>query len=140
MSSGLRDLRIWQDSVALAGDVIRILRQSFRRETAAVTDAVMMTALAIGSHIADGYARHSPTEQRESYMLAKRALFRFETELAIARHADLIPAGSLTELVARCGMVSKMLTGYLAYLDRQMAERDEGHRAPATPGSAHAPS
>lgn len=136
MSSGVRELRVWQESVALAGDVIRAIRQGVRRETKGVSDAVMATALAVGSHIADGYARPTVPEQLESYRAAKRTLLRLETELAVARHAELLPAGSFTELTTRSSQVAKLLTGYLVYLERQLAE-DEGR---ATPDSARVPS
>ena len=122
MSSGVRELRVWQESVALAGDVVRAIRQGMRRETKSVSEAAMSTALAVATHVADGYARPTPPEQRDSYLSAKRALLRLETELAVARHADLLPAGSFTELTARSGQVAKLLGGYLAYLDRQLAE------------------
>lgn len=125
MSSGLRDLRIWQDAVALGGDVVRVMRPHVRRETRAVSDAVMTTALAVATHVADGYARYTPAEQRESYMLAKRAVLRLESELAIARHADLIPAPPFTEFAARCAGLARMLGGFLVYLDRQVAEGAE---------------
>lgn len=145
MSSGVRELRVWQESVALAGDVIRAVRPGVRRETRVVSDALMETALAVGSHIADGYARPTNLEQRESWLAAKRALLRLESQLAVARHADLIPAGSYTELAARSGQASRLLTGYVAYLDRQIAEELErpGSQsrsvpAPVTPGSVGA--
>ena len=125
MSSGVRELRVWQESVSLAGDVIRGIRHNMRRETKSVSDAIMATAIAVGSHIADGYARHTPPEQRDSYLAAKRALLRLETELAIARHADLIPAGSFTELSARANQVARLLGGYLVYLDREISEKAE---------------
>jgi four helix bundle protein len=124
MSSGLRDLRIWHDSVALGGDVIRVVRQHTRRETKVVSDALMTTALAVGTHVADGYARYTPAEQRESYMLAKRALLRLESELAVARHADLVPASALPDFSARAAQLTKMLTGFLVYLDRQIGESE----------------
>jgi four helix bundle protein len=132
MSTGLRELRVWQEAVSLGGDVIRVLRQHVRRETKSVSDAVMATALSIGGHVADGYARQTSIEQRESYMLARRALLRLETELAVARQAELLPAGALTELTARTGLVARQLTGYLVYLDRQIADR-EPPRRPVTP-------
>ena len=134
MSAGVRELRVWQESVALAGDVIRAIRQGMRRETKSVSDAVMATALAVGTHIADGYARPTPPEQREAYLAAKRALLRLETELAVAKHADLLPAGSFAELTARSGQVAKLLGGYLVYLDRQLA--DGAARAAAATGRA----
>ena len=146
MSSGVRELRVWQESVSLAGDVIRAIRQSIRRETKSVSDAVMSTAIAVGTHIAEGYGRHTVHEQRASYMAAKCALLRLETELAIARHADLIPAGSFTELTARSSQVARLLAGYIVYLDRQIAEREpparvaKGVTPVVTPDSARAPS
>jgi four helix bundle protein len=147
MSSGLRDLRIWHDSIALGGDVVRAIRPHSRRETRIVSDAIMSTALAVGTHVADGYARYTPVEQRESYMLAKRALMRLESEIAVARHAELIPAGTLSEFPARAAQLTKMLTGFLVYLDRQLAERDPIPRVAtetcgtlATPDSVRVPS
>jgi four helix bundle protein len=141
MSAGVRELRVWQESVALAGDVIRAIRQGRRREPASVADAVMATALAVGTHIADGYARPTPPEQREAYLAAKRALLRLETELAVARHADLLPDGAFTELSIRSGQVARLLTGYLVYLDRQL-EAGGGHTPPAnvSPDSGRVPS
>lgn len=135
MSSGVRELRVWQESVALAGDVIRAVRPSVRRETRAVSDTLMETALAVAGHIADGYARPTGGEQRESYLAAKRALLRLESHLAVARHADLIPAGSFSELTARSAVASRLLTGYVVYLDRLIAEE----RAPATRDSGGVP-
>ena len=150
MSSGVRELRVWQECVALAGDVIRAARQGMRRETKAISEALMATALTAATHIADGYGRATPAEQREAYHQGKRALLRLETELAVAKHADLIPAGSFTELAARAGQVTKMLGGFLAYLDRQLVEAgsrasptpasSDAERATVSPGSARAPS
>jgi four helix bundle protein len=137
MSSGLRELKVWQESVGLAGDVIRALRSNVRRETKAVSDTVMLTALAIGSHIADGFARPAAADQKESYLAAKRALFRLESELAVARHAELMPAGALSDIGARSAQVARLLTGYLVYLDRQIAER-ETPSASASPPPAGA--
>jgi four helix bundle protein len=133
MSSGLRELRVWQEAVSLAGDVIRALRSNVRRETKAVTDNLMLTALSIGSHIADGFAHPSATEQKESYLAAKRALFRLESELAVARQAELMPAGSLSDFAARSAQVARLLTGYLVYLDRQIAEREAPAATPTAP-------
>jgi four helix bundle protein len=130
MSSGVRELRVWQESVALAGDVIRAVRPGIRRETRTVSDTLMETALEVGAQIADGYARPSSREQRESYLAAKCALLRLESHLAVARRADLIPAGSYTELTARSSLASRLLTGYVVYLDRQIAE--DAERASAT--------
>jgi four helix bundle protein len=150
MSSGVRELRVWQESVALAGDVVRAVRQGVRRETRQVSDAPMATSMTVAALIAEGYARVTPAEQREAYQAARRALFRLETELAILKQAELLPAGAFSELTARGGQVAKLLGGYLAYLDRQIDDAARGSAraglvtgatgASPTPGSARAPS
>ena len=132
MSSGLRDLRVWQEAVALAADVVRAVRPSIRRETKVISDALMTTALSVASHIADGFARPSPSEQRESYLAAKRALLRLESEMAVARQAELVAAGSFGDFANRGGQVARLLTGYLVYLDRQITDRE----ATASPAAA----
>jgi len=124
MSDGLRDLRIWTDAVALGGDVVKAVRPHVRRETKVVSEAVMTTALAVSAHIADGYARYTPAEQRDSYLLAKRALFRLESELAVARQAEVVPAPLLRDFTARSARLTKMLTSFLVYLDRQLAGQE----------------
>ena len=150
MSSGVRELRVWQESVALAGDVIRAVRQGIRRETKLCSDAAMATSMAVATLVADGYARVTPAEQRDAYQAARRALLRLETELAILKQAELLPAGAFSELSARGGQVSKLLGGYLAYLDRQIDDAARVTMRPATstgsggagasPGSARVPS
>ena len=137
MSSGLRDLRVWQEAVALAADVVRAVRPSIRRETKVISDVLMTTALSVASHIADGFARPSPSEQRESYLAAKRALLRLESEMAVARQAELVAAGTFGDFAARGGQVARLLTGYLVYLDRQITDREPvaSSTAAAAPGA-----
>lgn len=121
-ASSLRDLKVWQESVALAGDLTRSLRQSTRRETKAMTDRLMLTALAVAEQVADGHSRYTGEEQRDIYRGAKRDLLLVETQLAVARHADLVPASAQTLLLDRIQVLHRLLAGYLAYLDRQLTE------------------
>ena len=139
MSSGLRDLRVWQEAVALAADVVRAVRPSIRRETKVVSDALMMTAISVASHIADGFARPSAAEQRESYLAAKRALMRLESEMAVARGAELVAAGAFGDIAARAGQVARLLTGYLVYLDRQITDRESAASAAPPPAATGTP-
>ena len=121
MAASLRDLKVWQESVALAGDLTRALRAS-RRETKALTDRMMLTAVGIAEQVADGHARYTSTEQREVYRAAKRDLLLVETQMAVARHADLIPAVAQTNILERVQLLHRLLAGYLVYLDRQITE------------------
>lgn len=130
MASGIRDLKVWQEAVALGGEVLRVVRQTARRETKSVTDIVALTALAIAGHIAEGYGRYTVPEQRQLYRAAKRDLLRLETQLAILRHADLLSASAHTELLKRLHNVARLLAGYIVYLERQRATDEEDAMSP----------
>ena len=121
MAANIRDLKVWQEAVALGAEVVRCARQGARRETKVVTDQLMITALSAATTIADGYGRYTAPEQRQLYRSAKRELLRVETQLAIARQADLISAQAHSDLNNRVQSVSRLLGGYLVYLERQLA-------------------
>jgi four helix bundle protein len=121
MAANIRDLKVWQEAVALAADIIRSARQNARRETKVVTDQLMTTALVAAGTIADGYGRFTAPEQRQLYRAAKREFLKLETQLAIARQADLMSPQTHAELSARVQSVMRMLGGFLVYLERQLA-------------------
>ena len=131
MSSGMKDLKVWQEAVALAGDVVRAVRQSTRRETKSFTDGMMQSAVAVASSIAHGYASYAPDEQRQSYSDARRALLDLETRVTIAKQAGLLHTQVMAQITSRLATVSRLLAGYVAYLDRQ------ADSAIALPGLAH---
>lgn len=128
MSGGLKDLKVWQEAVALAADVIRAMRHANRREIKAIADLVMLTALSVAAHIAEGYGRYTAPEQRQIYRAARRDLLRLETQLAVAQQADLLSAANLTHLSQRVQLVGRLLGGYLVYLDRQLADAGNASR------------
>jgi len=125
MAAGVRDLKVWQEAVALGGEVLRVVRHSARRETKTATDALILTALAVASHVAEGYGRYTAPEQRQLYRAAKRDLLRLETQLAILRHADLLSLATHGDLLKRTHHVARLLAGYIVYLERQCATEDE---------------
>lgn len=120
MGLGLKDLRAWQEAVALGADVIRALRQTNRREIKSFTEHSMMTAVRVAEHIAEGYGRYAAGEQRQMYRAAKRELLKLETSLAIARHAELVSVTGHAQLTSRIQSVNRLLSGFLVYLDRQL--------------------
>jgi four helix bundle protein len=122
MAASLRDLKVWQASVALAGDLTRAMRSSTRRETKALSDRMMLTAVGVAEQVADGHSRYTSQEQREVYRGAKRDLLLVETQIAVARHADLLPAVVQANLLDHVQLLHKLLAGYLVYLDRQITE------------------
>ena len=77
----------------------------------------------------------SNPEQRQLYRAAKRELARLETQLAVARQADLVTAHTHADLSARIQGVNRLLGGYLVYLERQLEAAQS--RDPAAAAAAH---
>ncbi|HEY0970177.1 MAG TPA: four helix bundle protein, partial [Gemmatimonadales bacterium] len=122
MANGIRDLRLWQEAVALGGDVTRVVHGCSRRETRQLTDRILHTALDVAAHVAAAYERPSPAEQARGYRDARAMLTRLDTLLAIARQAALITPPTLQQLTTRSAAVGRLLSGYLTFVDRQADE------------------
>jgi four helix bundle protein len=131
MAASIRDLKVWQEAVSLAAETIKAGRNHGRRETKVVIDQLMLTGLAVATAIADGYGRYTAPEQRQLYRAAKRDLLRLETQLAIARQADLLSAQTFADLGARIQSVGRLLGGYLVYLERQLTPEATAERSGA---------
>lgn len=119
MGLGLRDLRVWQEAVGLSTEVVRALKQTNRPQIKGLVEHVMLTSLAAAEHIAEGYGRYAPGEQRQLYRAAKRDLLRLETGLAVVRQSDLISVTQHAEISSKLQTVNRLLSGFLVYLDRQ---------------------
>lgn len=138
MPAGVRDLKLWQEAVALAADVARAVRNASKRERQPLLERVTLSAATIPEIIADGYARVDALDQQRLFESARRSLATLETQLAVSRQAALLPAESMAQLMGRAGTVGRLLAGYLTYVERQqVAEREEGvlRISPATAGS-----
>jgi four helix bundle protein len=131
MGAGLRDLKVWQEAVALGADVIRGLRSTNRREIKAIAEHTMITAMLVAENVAEGYGKYGPGEQRQLYRLAKRHLLRLETSLAIARQADMLSVTNHAQITTRIQTVSRLVSGFLVYLDRQVGSPRVDTDAPA---------
>ncbi|CAN5607114.1 hypothetical protein BH23GEM1_BH23GEM1_08630 [soil metagenome] len=139
MPTGVKDLKLWQEAFALAGDVVRAARQHGRKELPWFLDQLAGFANAAATSIAEGYGRGDALDQQRMFEQARRALTSFETHLAIARHSAALPQDTLATLAARTATVSRLLTGFLTFIERQKAaEQEEGTRR-ISPAAATSP-
>ncbi|MEX1187583.1 MAG: four helix bundle protein [Gemmatimonadaceae bacterium] len=138
MATGVKDLKLWQEAVALGGETLRVARQHGRRECSWFVEALVQSATMLATGIADGYGRGDALDQQRVFEQARRSLTTFETQLAIARHSAALPQDSLAALATRAATVTRLLAGFLTFIERQKAaEVEEGARriSPATSSS-----
>lgn len=129
MRATLKELKVWQESVLLAAETVRSVRPGSRHEIKALTERIVQVAIEIPARIADGHGRYTASEQRHCYRSARRALLSLDTHLAVARHAEVISSSLLSQLSSRAGNVARLLAGYLAFIERQLAEEQVAARS-----------
>ena len=120
MANGVRDLKVWQEATLLGGEVLRIMRQSARRETRMFTDLTIEGAASVAAAISEGYVQSAAPDHRRALTEARRQLVTLEARLTIAKHGGLITAQAHAQLSARSALVTRLLTGYLGFIDRQI--------------------
>jgi four helix bundle protein len=136
---GVKDLRLYHEAVNLAAEVVRAARHAMRKERNSFLERLISTASALPETIAEGYGRNAVLDQQRLFEGAARTLSALETQLAIAKIADLLPGPVVTQCVGKAAVVGKLLTGYLSYIERQRSmEQDEGVLR-ISPSSANSP-
>ena len=77
----------------------------------------------------DRTTRRTSTETQSPGSAREKAA-SLETALAIARHAEVLPLATCGDLASRAGSTSRLVAGYVSYLDRQIsAELSPGSEA-----------
>lgn len=120
MASNVRELRVWQEAVSTAGELARVVRKNARGETKPLTDLLVRCSSEVALCIAAGHARDHTAAQAEAFRQAREAATRLETAIAIARHAELLRPAECAELGVRAGNVTRLINGYVTYLERQL--------------------
>ena len=117
MPSSVRELRVWQEAVGIAGEVAKLARKT-RPETRALVDVLIRCSAESALAIARAHAKEGVVAQRDGFRLARDAIASLETGLAIARHAELFPDAACADLGLRAGHTGRLVTGYITYLER----------------------
>jgi four helix bundle protein len=132
MAPGMREFRAWQEAVATAGEVARAARKVSRGETRPLTDLLVRCSAELALAIARAHAKSELVAQRDAFQASREAAAGLETALAIARHAELLPVVTCADLSARAASTSRLVSGYLVYLERQISAESPELTEPRT--------
>jgi len=106
-----RDLRVWQRAIELVTAVYETTRSFPKEEIYGLTSQIRRAAVSIPSNIAEGQARLTRGEFRQSLGHAKGSLAELETQLIIAQNLGfLVSPDGLFQATAEVG---RMLNGLL---------------------------
>lgn len=104
-----RDLRVWQDSMALAEDSYRLTGGFPRDELYGLSSQIRRAAVSIPANIAEGYGRGATGSHVQFLKIARGSLCELETHPLLASRLKIADTERVAELLAKRDTLGKML-------------------------------
>jgi four helix bundle protein len=136
--SGTRfeELEVWKRARELTARVYALTRRGALARDSALRRQMCRSAVSVMSNIAEGYERGGNRELINFLSMAKGSAGELRSQTYVAQDADLLDADQLEQLRGDCLALSRMLAGFIKYLQR----RDyKGHKFRPNPNAGHTP-
>ena len=104
-----RDLRVWQEGMALAELSYRLTRAFPREEMFGLTAQIRRASASIPANIAEGHGRENTQSFIQFLRIAQGSLKELETHLLLAVRVGLIESGEITGAMQQCEALGKMV-------------------------------
>jgi four helix bundle protein len=117
-----RDLRVWQDAMALAESCYRLTRQFPRDELFGLTSQIRRASASIPANIAEGHGRETTGSFVQSLRVSQGSLKELETHLVLAERVGLLPALDSQPVLIQCEGLGKMLRALIRSLQDKSAK------------------
>jgi four helix bundle protein len=111
-----RDLRVWQEGMALAEACYRPTRDFPREELFGLTTQIRRAAVSIPANIAEGWGRESTGNYIQFLRTAQGSCKELETHVILAQRVLDGCESNLGPLLTQCEAVGKMLRGLIRSL------------------------
>ena len=121
MAESFRDLIVWQKAMALVTDVYRATDRFPSRERYGLVDQLCRASVAIPSDVAEGKGRLSRKEFIQMLSRARGSSYEVQTQLEISRNLGFLPDQAFEDLLTKAGEVSRLLSGLIRNLQKQVA-------------------
>jgi four helix bundle protein len=117
-----RDLVVWKKSMTLVLDVYRSTQAFPKPETYGLVAQLRRAAVSIPSNIAEGQARLSTAEFKQSLGHARGSLMEVETQILISQELGYLEHDQSEKLLSASAEVGKILNGLLNSLVRERSQ------------------
>jgi four helix bundle protein len=117
-----RDLVVWKKSMTLVLDIYRSTQAFPKPETYGLVAQLRRAAVSIPSNIAEGQARLSTAEFKQSLGHARGSLMEVETQILISQELGYLEHDQSEKLLSSSAEVGKILNGLLNSLVRERSQ------------------
>lgn len=112
-----RDLRVWQESMALVEAVYRLTKAYPKDEAYGLTAQMRRASVSIPANIAEGYGRENTGSYIQFLRIAQGSLKEVETHLLLSVRVALAPADGVEPLLVQADIIGKMLRALIRSLE-----------------------
>jgi four helix bundle protein len=117
-----RDLRVWQDAMALAESCYRLTRQFPRDELFGLTSQIRRAAGSVPANIAEGHGREITGSFVQYLRISQGSLKELETHLLLAERVGILLGPDLQPVITQCESLGKMLRALIRSLQDKVAK------------------
>jgi four helix bundle protein len=107
---GYRDLRVWNTAMSLVLEVYRITATFPHDERFGLTSQLRRAAVAVPSNLAEGHARTTRGEYKNSLSVARGSVVEVEVQLTLAERLGYVQSPALATALDHCDAISRMIT------------------------------
>lgn len=111
-------LEIWQESVKFISEIYKLTKNFPNWETFSLTSQLNRAAISISLNVAEGSGRGSKIDFRRFIQIAIGSLNEVVTCIYIAQDQNYITKIEFEKTYKRCEQLSKMLYGFVNYLNK----------------------
>jgi len=116
MASSFRDLRVWQEAMALTAQVYKNTAEFPKSETYGLVQQMRRAAVSVPSNIAEGKGHRSNKEFVHFLFHARGSLWELQTQVILAEQLGLVSKPESSTLLATAEDVSRALNGLITSL------------------------
>ena len=115
-----KELKVWQEAMALAKMVYKITAEFPKEEKYGLTSQIKRSAISIPSNIAEGAGRNFDKELMQFLSIALGSAFELETQLILANSFGFMTPEHFLELEIQLIKVQKMVNGFRITISKRI--------------------
>jgi len=120
-----RDLRVWQEAMALASDCYVLTKAFPKEEVYGMTAQIRRAAASIAANVAEGHGREGARSFVQFLRVSQGSLKELETHLLLAERVQIAEPSAVAPILARCESLGRMLRRLIRSLQEKAGRSHE---------------
>lgn len=116
MIKTFRDLKIWQQSMALVTDIYKITSKFPEEENYGLTSQLRISSVSIPSNISEDFGINSQSDFKRFVNISMGSLFELQTQIEVAKNLKFITEEIFEKLYSDTREIERMMSSFIRTL------------------------